>query len=389
MAFGDFTVTRASTKLRIGSNGLYGSVANNVPAFEFNTDGTYRGLLVEPGATNLALRSQEFNDAYWTKETATISANAETAPDGATTADKLIGNDLSTSSSVLRSVTVTASQAYTWSAYIKAGGATWARLTATGDVTASRIFINLSTGALGTVSGVFLNASVLALPNGWYRVSGSVTPTGTGLNLRISNANSDNTDNFTGNGVDGIFIWQAQLETGSVATSPIVTAGSTVARVADVVTLTGASSLIGQTEGTIVAEVQISSLLGSVGRTFLDLNAGSNNNRLFLGFTGLASNTIRGLVSANNAPVGDQRFVVSASGILKTAFAYKSSDSVLYVNGVAGSSTANSAISFTETLAEVRIGDSFGGLAQLNGHIRSISVFPTRLANATLQAITA
>jgi hypothetical protein len=96
MAFGDFTVTRASTKNVIGSNGLYQSVANNVPAFEFNTDGSYRGLLVEPGATNLALRSQEFDDAYWVKGVGgvalapVVTANNQTAPDGTSTADTVV-----------------------------------------------------------------------------------------------------------------------------------------------------------------------------------------------------------------------------------------------------------------------------------------------------------
>jgi len=375
MAFGDFTVTRASTKNVIGSNGLYQSVANNVPAFEFNTDGSYRGLLVEPGATNLALRSQEFDDAYWVKGVGgvalapVVTANNQTAPDGTSTADTVVFslNGGTTTSDISQ---------------LEGGSFTYVSETRTQSV-----FARTTDGSTVAMSFVHPDGAVqrIIITPTYQRFALASTGSATNGTLRIRlRGGGENTATTA-----SIALWNWQFETGAVATSPIVTTGSTASRVADVVSLTGASSLIGQSEGTIVAEVQISSLLGAVGRTFLDLNAGSNNNRLFLGFTGLASNTIRGLVSANNAPVGDQRFVVSASGILKTAFAYKSSDSVLYVNGVAGSSTANSAISFTETLAEVRIGDSFGGLAQLNGHIRSISVFPTRLANATLQAITA
>ena len=52
MAFGDFTVDRNSAKYVLGSGGSYVSYATDEPAFEFNSDGSYKGLLVEPASTN-------------------------------------------------------------------------------------------------------------------------------------------------------------------------------------------------------------------------------------------------------------------------------------------------------------------------------------------------
>ena len=88
MAFGDFTVDRNSTKYVLGSGGTLVPVATDEPAFEFNADGTYKGLLVEPAATNLCLQSEDITTT-WSFSDATRTADAITAPDGNTTADEL------------------------------------------------------------------------------------------------------------------------------------------------------------------------------------------------------------------------------------------------------------------------------------------------------------
>jgi hypothetical protein len=223
MAFGDFTVTRASTKNVLGSAGTYVSVANNVPAFEFNTDGSYRGLLVEPGATNLALHSQDFTQATWSKTvSASVTGNTGIAPDGTLTADTFTAG--ADGSQIQLAVTGTSATVYTVSFFIR-------RITGTGVVNI-RSVENVNTPVTITSS--------------WQRYS--VTTTSTTTTIRIGMTLATNGD--------AVEIWQAQLETGSVATSPIVTTGSTASRVADVVSLTGASSLIGQTGGgTLFVEV--------------------------------------------------------------------------------------------------------------------------------------
>jgi hypothetical protein len=381
MAFGDFTVTRASTKLRIGSNGLYGSVANNVPAFEFNTDGSYRGLLVEPGATNLALQSQGFNEAVWAKTNVTVTANAETAPDGTLTADLLANDGVGSFPRV--SQTVLTSGVVTLSAFIKKNVGSLGVIFATGTGLGVELGLNiiynynLDTNVLtknGTSGATATSTSVTALPNGWYRVSITFSST-TVTDIRFyANYNSATATSY--------YIWQAQLETGSVATSPIVTTAGTASRVADVVSLTGASSLIGQTEGTIFIDMTIVSPQTTPSR-FLEIADGTASNRITI-IAG-ASNSIRCIITTGGVAQTD---LTSGSGNTnaKVAIAYATDDIIGYLNGSSFESDTSATI---PALSTVNIGSNTLGGNPMNGWIRSVALFPTRLANATLASLTA
>jgi hypothetical protein len=392
MAFGDFTVTRASTKLRIGSNGLYGSVANNVPAFEFNTDGTYRGLLVEPGATNLLLRSQEF-DTTWATTNATVTANQAVAPDGATTADLFVPNS-ATAGYVSQVTGTTALNAtvYTGSVFFKKPALAISNITFYGSDLSTPlgnhrfgVTINTSTFA-GTAftfgNGVVTSVNVQALPNDWYRASftGSVSSGATGnwafaCRVLTTDASID--------GTNGLFLWQAQLETGSVATSPIVTTAGTASRVADVITLSSASSLIGQTEGTVFAEVNVSRL--GVEGYILRVDDGSTSN--IFSIRKLSTNEIRAVLTATTSSgTVNLSSATVTTGVVKIAYAYKSGEIAISVNGVAPVTVAGT-FSFGTALSRISVGANAGS-GEWNDTIRSFALFPTRLANATLQSLT-
>jgi hypothetical protein len=365
-------------------------VANNVPAFEFNTDGTYRGLLVEPGATNLAVRSQEFGDVAWTKTESTVVDNATTSPDGATTADKLRTNTNSAEHSVTGNITFVSGTVYTASCYFKAGEIGFAFISfptaAFGSVL--RNYINLSNGATSLGAGV--TGSVLALPNGWYRFAVTATATGNASsNIRIGLTDSISSTTSTGaNATDGIFMWQAQFETGSVATSPIVTTAGTASRVADVVSLTGASSLIGQTEGGFLVEVETKSLPGAVFVPFFEVTDGTASNRFTVGYTSLASNNIR--FGGEVATVNVFQSAISAPtvGIYKVAGRYKSSDTALYINGSTATPSVNSAFTYSG-ISRIDLGSrQIGTPMYFNGWIRTFALLSSAPTNATLQALT-
>jgi hypothetical protein len=386
-----FTVTRASTKLRIGSNGLYGSVANNVPAFEFNTDGSYRGLLVEPGATNLALYSQEFDNAEWTKTRTTVTANATASPDGATTADLIIPSvDNNTHFVNPSSFSFTSGTVYTWSGFVKASGYNFVNLAfdlGAFAPTGRRASFNLSNGTVAAVqSGV--TASISAVGNGFYRCSITATANATASVARgyffVQSAGNAIPESYTGDGTSGIFLWQAQLETGSVATSPIVTTAGTASRVADVVSLTGASSLIGQSAGTLYAEVESPSYTSPL-RRVLSLSDGTANNRININIQSGTNRLYQLFVS--NAGVTDANIlqVSGATNISKISAGYALNDFVLYING---SQIGTDALSNVPATSRIDIGNLLGS-EQFLGWIRSVALFPTRLANATLASLTA
>jgi hypothetical protein len=374
-----FTVTRASTKLVLGSDGLYGSVANNVPAFEFNTDGTYRGLLVEPGATNIVQRSQEFNDSYWSKVALNVTANASTSPDGATTADKLIPTAVSSQHRIDLTSTTTAAE-HSFSVFAKADGYGFISL----RMGSRQAGFSLSTGSSNSVEAS-TTVNAMQFPNGWwrFRISG-VASLNSVCRINVENAGSIGTT-FTGDGTSGVLLWQAQLETGLVATSPIVTTAGTASRVADVVSLTGASSLIGQTEGTLYAEVEMRAM-GAVARSILEINDGSTDNRVTILATGLVSDTfrMRSIVGNVDQCVFDSAFV--GNTIYKTTIGYKANDFAGYVNGAQIGIDASGSV---PGVPQINIGCLASGTSQLNGWLRSVAIFPTRLTNATLASLTA
>jgi hypothetical protein len=361
MAFGDFTVTRASTKLRIGSDGLYGSVANNVPAFEFNTDGTYRGLLVEPGATNLLLRSQEFEHASWITNTTrpTITADATTSPDGTTNADRMVITAAGGFQGIYQDTTVTSGIAYTFSIWVKNN-------TGSGKL---RIWVDAS-GASTTPLEITPTAN-------WVRYSVTSTTGDTSARVQIANSNPA-TD------LD-CFIWQAQLETGSVATSPIVTTAGTASRVADVVSLTGASSLIGQSAGTIYIESEART--EATVRALVTVSDGTATNRLRVRKTGTDVYTAERNKSAT-ADITTAYTSAPSSGIVRIALGYDANANGFAIVAQGALRGQNTGAMFTNELTQANIGSLQDGSAQFNGWIRSAVWFPTRIANATLVTLT-
>ena len=86
------TFSRGSIGTRVNRNRLIETVAANVPRFDYDPiSGECKGLLIEESRSNSLLRSEDFTTT-WSPSAASISSNVITAPDGNTTADKLVEN---------------------------------------------------------------------------------------------------------------------------------------------------------------------------------------------------------------------------------------------------------------------------------------------------------
>lgn len=86
------TFTRGSSAYRVNASGVLASMGNNVARFDYNpTTLAQRGLLIEESRTNLALRSEELDNAAWVRTgLASVTVDTIAAPNAAVTAEKLI-----------------------------------------------------------------------------------------------------------------------------------------------------------------------------------------------------------------------------------------------------------------------------------------------------------
>ena len=392
--FGDFTVDRNSTKYVLGSGGSYVSYATDEPAFEFNSDGSYKGLLVEPASTN------EIRNGSATGSTTGVIGSGGALPtnwgDGG-------------AGGLTREIIGTGTENGVAYIDIKASGT--ASSTTSGFYFEGITQISTADGETWTLSAFIKNVDTTSLydsANFLYvnydstnafvdSDSESITPT-TDLvryeaNITLSGATIATTRpgisfNLTiGNTYDyTIRIGWIQMEESPIATSPIPTTTASVTRNKDDITLGSASSLIGQTEGTLYVEVDWKATSGT-GQTLLDVTDGTSDNRVLIYNTSL--NALNMFASANGAVLTSQGPPSSAySGIQKLAFAYADNDFELYRNGSSISSDTSGSLAALATMTDIDLGQNIIAGGQANMHIRAVALYPKRLSDAECEALT-
>jgi len=367
------------------------STINSAPRFDHNpTTGESLGLLVEEARTNLVLRSEEFDSGSWTKIAATVTADAIVSPSGALNADKLVETTANSTHYAVQSVSVTTTSR-TASIYLKAGERTQARIEHSGNTggAARRLAVNLSTGVITSASTIgtgglnSFSESIVSVGDGWYRIISTIDPTVTSGNtqaLVIQILDNTGQATYTGNGTSGIYLWGAQLEAGAFPTSYIPTTTATATRSADVASITGSnfSSWYRQDEGTVFAESAAPSLNCNIvgisdgtGSNRVLLDTGTNNKRLTVTVGGVAQAGLNrtytyGVVTKTAAAVKQDSFQLCEAGSLAT-------------EDTSGTMPA---------VDRLNIGSSATAQLPLNGTIKRLVFWPTRLANNVLQEVT-
>jgi hypothetical protein len=182
---------------------------------------------------------------------------------------------------------------------------------------------------------------------------------------------------------DTCYIFGAQLETGSIATSYIPTTTTSATRNAEVITLSGAvSGCIGQTEGTIYLETD--ALVSGASDLFCFARATTNTVSISKNSTNIIQATV---YTSGPSPALTIAASGTVSGNLKIAVAYKTGESALYINGVP-IGTSSTAFSFTAALTEININLTGFFEGRGNQRISALSLYTTRLTNAELAALT-
>jgi len=348
-------------------------ITADIPRLDY-TGGGCPSLLLEPQRTNLLTYSEQFDNAAWTKNNLTVTANDTISPDGYATADRIT----ETTANGLHDVTqlFTASLNDVISIFAKKDTTRRYVYILTGGGTVLGVY-DLELGTVTReVSGV---AKIEPAPNGYYRCSLSVSLVG--LQFVRFGTSLDGTEvSFVGQAGEGILLWGAQVEAGAYHTSYIPTLGSSVTRLADAASKTGISSLIGQTQGTLYAEFDwVNKFADSV---FLTLSDGTTNNRIHFGYAE-GMNSFYLYSEAIGVTQVNINTAVPLNGKIKIASAYKLNDYAFYINGSLIAVDSSATVPAT---SQINVGGFItSGLEQ---SINTAAIYTTRLTNAELASLT-
>jgi hypothetical protein len=172
-----------------------------------------------------------------------------------------------------------------------------------------------------------------------------------------------------------------QMELGAYATTFIPTTTAAVTRLADVSQRTDVPLLLGQTEGTIFAEV----VIGFIPINFVDIfGLGEFAENVFVRLN--SSSQIQAVCTrAGTVTVIAQSSTIT-TGTYKIAFAYKNGDFALRINNNA-TLTSTSTNVLPTSLSKINLGSSIRAAA-FEGQFTQAALFPTRLSNEELVTIT-
>jgi hypothetical protein len=368
--------------------------ATNEPRFDHNitAPNACRGLLIEESRTNICLQSENFGTTWTAVQLNTTGTpaylNVATAPDGATTADKLIATTSSTTHQFRRDVTLVGGTSYTISVYFKAVETNFATISVIGTPNGNVDWVsyfNISTASpeAGQFNG-FARTSLVDVGNGWRRCSVTFTATASGtLNTRFGGAASANIGSnfYAGDGTSGFLLWGAQLEAGSFPTSYIPTTTGSAVRSADVCSITGANftSFYNQVEGTALVKT-IGGDSTSSRELFRFESASAPFDSIFIsGYSRFLAAEVS--IVTNNS----QQFIHFSSfsrEYERLGLAYAQNNAAYSRNGSIAA-TDNSVIT-SSSIIRLLLGNN-----GINGCISSFSYYKKRLPNIKVNSLTA
>ena len=346
--YADFTFTRNNIGTRVNASGNIESIVGDLP--RINYEGGSGSWLLEPQRLNLISRSNEFN--FWNnlQSKLTVTSNSITSPDGTVNGTKITQAVSSANARLRFQGILTIGTEYTFSVFAKKGNH-------------DKLIMN--------ISGV---NTTFTLTDEWVRYEITETaPSNTFVDVGITNAVVD----------DFIYIYGAQAEEASYATSYIPTSGSAVTRNPDSATNAGSSDLISSTEGVLYAELKsISELVDSP--TTISINNNNTTNRLLI-YKVAGNNKLQFQIKNPSATV-DFTSATTNTTFDKVAIKYKSLDYAVWINGVeVFTDTTTSSVPAGLTRLDFSEYDSS---SPFQGNIKCVAVFKESLTDAELTCLT-
>jgi hypothetical protein len=380
------TVTRAGVGT-VEQDGSIVSVAAGMPRVGDT------GLVVEEARTNLVTYSSDFSNAAWTKgNTATLTKDA-TGPDGLLSATTLVDNSGGGTGAVnltSNTFTVSTATAHTYSVYAKADQLTGLLILVNGWTTPGVVgyYFDLSAGTVDNAyaGGVGLSPSIEDAGNGWYRciltfTSDATDTTGACL-MYVADMSGSPTTTVDKDGTSSILLYGAQLEAGAFATSYIPTAGASVTRPADSVTIPTSLFDFSTTAGTVFFKGRVNNAASDTDyKRVVSINDGTANNEIYFG---ARLNLVRGFFTAGG--VSQASFNSGTwDGTVGAAFAWEANNVGFSVDG---SSPADDTSATTPTgITQIQILTSPS--LNASGECEEFYYYSSRLTATQIDGLTA
>ena len=361
----------ATDYLDSGATTAKAGVLVDMPRINYDANGENGALLLEPSRANLIPYSEYFGGSDWDKTSnGTASVPVLTygveSPEGLNNAYEITfntgaGTSTSDSSLLAESISGQSAGSYTLSFYAKVSSGT------------NKIIARGAGGSAYTTCN---------LTDQWQRFEITETLVSAGIiyidiGVRRGLANEPLNSSVT------CQIYGAQLEANATyATSYIPNHGTSggVTRAADTCSVTGASDVIGQTEGTMYVDFDSSQFLSG---SYIGISDGTTSNRQIFGFEAQSGNS--GTLRLYGFWNGFAYSSFSKGQKIKVALAYKNNDFALYVNGTQAGTNTGATISGTMSQFAFNSGAS---VQSYQGNIYQATLFNERLTNAELATLT-
>lgn len=378
------------------SDGVMKAAAANSAVFEFDPVVKFlKGQRIQGQRTNLCWPSSDLADANWVKTDSTITANAETAPNGEEEMD-LVTEGTAGTAEVRQSHTGTANANQVFYKFLKRGNHDWVRLSIRETAAPANLvqaWFNLYTGAKGSVSaagtGSDAQSFMYDVGDGVYLciLMGKVNNAATGLFSQTYSAAADGSGVRVGNATR--YEWGGQIENNvPFWSSHIPTLTASVTRDNDLDTLALANIPDFTTiEYTIETEFLLDHVdgTGAATRNVVALDDGTSNEfariRIDSASTDVDANTVDGGVTQADRD-GD---VVTAGVPFRCAYGNKANDFAFSTLGAAAATDTSGTMPTPTTLRKGNLINS----NLLNGYLRRLRIRKTKKPNRQYMAMSA
>lgn len=363
---GQLAFVRNTTATRVSESGVISPMGSNVPRLDYLNSSCPR-FLFEPQRTNLVTYSEDFLTPFWTKADISISSDVTTAPDGNGT------GALYSAEGVVNylggSATSSGNNTVTYSIFAKADSVSEFRITEASYYESTSVF-NLANGTVISGSG-----TITSYGDGWYRCT-HTQAYGAGETNLIWQYDLNGAQSGTA------FIFGAQAEAGTWATSYIPTSGATVTRNAETCSKTGISSLIGQAQGTLFAEFSVP-VNEAVTRAIV-LSGSTVSNRVVISVTGALVSAVVDVAGSSQV---NATAAINPTAMNKVALRYKANDFALYLNGTKVITDTTGSTFSGSTLDRIAFAQP-NGTSPFSGKVAKLLVSQTAFTDTQLAQLT-